>query len=137
MPTNSIQTSEISYRILKKEKKIFTYFVYSPTRIFPGRITTTVVWSDTVNHWGRVAEFGFPPALGRAQLWACWELWMGGSMPSLGKLWRMEGEGSFPACSPESMEGTSISSDSKHSYNYSNNSLYSSTHSKVLMISGF
>lgn len=39
-----------------------------------------------------------------------------------------EGECSLPACSPESMEGTSIPSGSKHSCNYSNNSLCIGTH---------
>lgn len=40
----------------------------------------------------------------------------------------VEGGGSLPACSPVSMESTSIISDSRHSYNYSNNRLYISTH---------
>lgn len=78
-----------------------------------------MVWSVTVNQWGKVTEFDFPPALCKAQF-------MDGSMPRLGKLWKENV--SYPACSPVSMAGTSISSDSKHNYNYSNNRLYISTH---------
>lgn len=39
----------------------------------------------------------------------------------------VQGGGSLPACSPVSMESTSITSDRKHSCNYSNNRLYTST----------
>lgn len=47
-----------------------------------------MVWSVTVNQWDGVAEFDFSQALCKAQFWACWELWMDGSMPRLGKLWK-------------------------------------------------
>lgn len=49
-----------------------------------------MVWSVAANRWGGITESDFPQALGQAQFWPCWEQWMDGSMPRLGKLWKEE-----------------------------------------------